>query len=57
MRIAMISDVHGNYEALKAVLRDFDRTRPDRVVNLGDLAFRGPQPGECLTELKKLAPE
>ena len=36
MRIAVISDVHGNLPALEAVLADVDRRAPDLVVNLGD---------------------
>lgn len=54
MRIAIISDIHGNYGALAAVLRDLDRVKPDRVINLGDLIFKGPQPAECLDALDRL---
>lgn len=54
MRIAIISDIHGNHEALQAVLRDLDRSKPDKIVNLGDLIARGPQPAECLDELDRL---
>ncbi|MDB4894511.1 MAG: metallophosphoesterase, partial [Firmicutes bacterium] len=43
MRIGIISDIHGNYAALEAVLRDLDRAKPDRVINLGDQIFKGPQ--------------
>ena len=38
MRIAVISDIHGNVLALEAVLADMDRRVVDRVVNLGDVA-------------------
>lgn len=37
MKIAAISDVHGNLEALEAVLADIDRRGADVVVNLGDI--------------------
>ncbi|PTM42409.1 metallophosphoesterase family protein [Bosea sp. 124] len=37
MRIAVIADIHGNFDALQAVVEDLERTRPDLVVNLGDL--------------------
>ncbi len=37
MRIAVISDVHGNLLALEAVLADLRQASPDLVVNLGDL--------------------
>jgi putative phosphoesterase len=36
MRIAIVSDIHGNLPALEAVLRDVARRGVDRVVNLGD---------------------
>ncbi len=54
MRIALISDIHGNLVALETVLRDIDALRPDRIVCLGDVAFMGPQPREatqCLMAL------
>lgn len=36
MRIAVLSDIHGNNWALDAVLRDLDDARVEQVVNLGD---------------------
>ena len=46
MRIAVLSDIHGNLPALQAVLAEVDRERPDLVVNLGD-SLSGPlQPAE-----------
>jgi predicted phosphodiesterase len=36
MRIAVISDIHGNFPALEAVLNDFRRRNVDQVINLGD---------------------
>lgn len=36
MRIAVLADIHGNAEALEAVIADLGRTVPDKVVNLGD---------------------
>ncbi|HQU68149.1 MAG TPA: metallophosphoesterase family protein [Albidovulum sp.] len=41
MRIAVLSDIHGNADALEAVLRDVKRRSPDAIVNLGD-CFSGP---------------
>jgi putative phosphoesterase len=41
MRIAVLADIHGNFDALGAVVEDLERTRPDLVVNLGD-CFSGP---------------
>ena len=46
MRIAVLSDIHGNLPALKAVLRDLAHRRVDTIVNLGD-SLSGPlQPTE-----------
>lgn len=55
MRIALISDIHGNLAALQAVLRTIDRERIDRVVCLGDVAAMGPQPRDVLARLRGLA--
>ena len=54
MRLAVISDIHGNLSALTAVLQDFETTAPDKTVLLGDVANFGPQPHETLTRLKEL---
>jgi putative phosphoesterase len=54
MRIAIVSDVHGNLIALEAVLEDLERQRPDLVVHGGDLAFNGPRPAECVERIRQL---
>jgi predicted phosphodiesterase len=41
MRIAIVSDIHGNLLALEAVVRDFERRGVDAVLNLGD-SLSGP---------------
>lgn len=55
MRVALISDLHGNAVALDAVLRDISRVGVDRTVCLGDTATLGPAPLEVLTVLRELA--
>jgi len=47
-RTALVSDVHGNATALRAVLDELDRDGIEHVVCLGDLLYGGPQPVECL---------
>jgi predicted phosphodiesterase len=47
MRVAVISDVHGNEQALDAVLRAVEAEEPDEVWCLGDLVGYGPRPNEC----------
>jgi predicted phosphodiesterase len=54
MRIAIVSDVHGNLVALEAVLDDLERQRPDLVVQGGDLVLFGPQPEACLDRIRDL---
>ena len=54
MRIAAISDVHGNLTALDAVLADADGRSVGLVVNLGDLLSGALQPGETADRLMAL---
>ncbi len=48
MRTAIVSDIHGNLEALHAVLKDIESQRCDRIVCLGDVVGYGANPCECL---------
>jgi predicted phosphodiesterase len=48
MRVAVISDIHGNLHALEAVLADIDRQAPDEIWCLGDVVGYGPRPNECV---------
>lgn len=48
MRLAFISDVHGNAIALEAVLKDLEEKKVDKVFVLGDLCYRGPEPKRSL---------
>jgi putative phosphoesterase len=50
MRVAVLSDVHGNLPALEAVLADVERSGVERIVLTGDIAA-GPLPGETLDRL------
>jgi predicted phosphodiesterase len=52
MRIALISDIHGNTVALDAVLADM--TQPDLIVCLGDIAAGGPDPGGAVDRVAGL---
>jgi len=54
MRVALISDLHGNELALDAVLDDAARAGVDRIVCLGDVATLGPRPREVLDRLRDL---
>ena len=45
---ALISDIHGNPAALKAVMADMEQSGAKRVICLGDVVGYGPYPGKCL---------
>ena len=53
MTTALISDIHGNLEALDAVLAEIQARRPRRVLCLGDIVGYGASPNECLAKVRK----
>lgn len=55
MRVALLSDLHGNELALEAVLADVRAQGADQIVCLGDTATLGPQPRAVLARLRELA--
>ena len=52
MRWAVVSDVHGNLEALEAVLADLEREKVEAIVCLGDFVGYGASPNECIERLR-----
>ncbi|WHY71033.1 metallophosphoesterase family protein [Fictibacillus enclensis] len=54
MKMAFISDIHGNAVALETVLRDIKEKSIDQVFVLGDLCFRGPEPKRSLELVQAL---
>jgi putative phosphoesterase len=53
MKIAIISDIHGNYEALKSVLNAIDAIQVDRIYCLGDVVGYYSQVNECCEALQE----
>jgi putative phosphoesterase len=53
-RIALISDIHANEVALRAVLAEIRRTGVDQIVCLGDVATLGPRPSAVIGILGQL---
>lgn len=53
MKIAAISDIHGNIYALMKVLEDIDSEKVDKIICLGDLVGYGPHPNECLALIRR----
>jgi predicted phosphodiesterase len=52
-KIAVISDVHGNYDALEAVLKRIDKFEINKIFCLGDIIGYGAQPNRCYQKLKE----
>ena len=48
MKIAVISDIHGNMEALEAVMADIEKQQCDKIFVLGDYAMAGPEPNSTV---------
>ncbi len=54
MRIAIVSDIHGNLTAFEAVLADLRQTSPDVIFHGGDLADSGSSPVEIVDRIRSL---
>jgi len=54
MKFAVLSDIHGNWEALEAVLAEADRRGVEGYVCLGDIVGYGADPGPCLDRIREL---
>ncbi len=48
MRRAIVSDIHGNLEALNAVISDLRNEGCEQVICLGDIVGYGPEPQRCV---------
>ncbi len=53
MKIAIISDIHGNLEALNATLKDIEKRNVDKIICLGDIIAKGVHPKECIKLIKE----
>ena len=54
MRVALISDIHANEVALRAVMADSNQVGVEQIVCLGDVATLGPCPGAVIQTLRDL---
>jgi putative phosphoesterase len=54
MRIAIVSDIHGNRRAFDEVLADLRQVAPDLVVHGGDLAAGGTHPADVIDQIRSL---
>jgi diadenosine tetraphosphatase ApaH/serine/threonine PP2A family protein phosphatase len=55
MKYAIISDIHGNLEALESVLAEIDKQQVDSLLCLGDIIGYGPNPNECVEVIQQRA--
>ena len=51
MRILVVSDIHANFTALEAVIKDAGNF--DHIWCLGDVVGYGPKPNECINRLRE----
>lgn len=54
MRIAILSDIHGNLPALDAVVADIQAQSPDQIWCGGDLGWAGPWACECIAQVRDM---
>lgn len=54
MKYGIMGDVHGNFEALNAVLEFMDKSGVQRYVSVGDIVGYGANPSECLHQIRGL---
>jgi putative phosphoesterase len=54
MRVAIVSDIHGNLTALEAVITDLAQCSPDLILHGGDLAAGGARPREVIDRVREL---
>ena len=52
LKIAVISDIHGNIFALKNAMEDIEKRRVDLIINLGDFVGYGPYPNEVIDYIR-----
>ena len=54
MKVAIVSDIHGNRRAFQAVVADLRQVTPDLVLHGGDLAFGGAHPADIVDQVRAL---
>lgn len=54
MKLAVISDIHGNIQALESVIKDIEKEKCDKILCLGDLVMAGPEPNKTLKKIMQM---
>lgn len=52
-KIAIISDIHSNIEALNTVMNDIKKRNVDKIICLGDIIAKGINPSECIKVIRQ----
>ncbi len=55
MKIAIISDIHGNMQALESVLKNIEKENCQKIFCLGDLAMAGPEPEKTIEKIRNIS--
>ena len=55
MKYAIISDIHGNFPALQAILKDAKNQNINHYLFAGDYCLSGPWPNECIEAIKSIS--
>lgn len=53
MKIAIISDIHGNLQAMQETLKDIRKRNVDKIICLGDIIAKGVHPKECISLVRE----
>ena len=54
MKIAVFTDIHGNFQALNVILKDIKKRKIDTIISLGDVIGLGPSSNECMNRINDL---
>ena len=52
MKLGIFSDIHGNLEALKAVIKSYKSEKINKYICLGDLVGYGADPNKCIEKVR-----
>jgi len=53
MRLALLSDIHGNLHALEAMIAHVENEKPDKIICVGDVVGYGAYPEECIAWVRE----
>lgn len=54
MRYGILGDIHGNYDALEAIIADLEKEKVDNLLCVGDIVGYGAEPSKCIETVRRL---